>query len=113
MASSIVYRCWPTEFNTPHGKETLDSLGQYPLYATTREGLVKHLVDFLSEAVDCDEDGKSQMRKEIKQGLDILGKSYEGRHGVLTVNRIAVAVPDPMGDPGSCLNLYLEIAELH
>ena len=74
---------------------------------------MKVLLDFLSEAIDCDEDGKSQMRKEIDERLDILDKNYEGRHGALTVNRIAVAVPDPMGDPGSCLNLYLEIAELH
>ena len=112
MATSIIYRCWPTEFNTARAKDLLDVLERYPLYATTREGLVKVLVEFLSAATDCNEDDEPQMRKEIDERLDVLDKNYEGRHNSLTVNRIAVSVLDPTHFPDR-LNLYLEIAQLH
>ena len=116
----IVYRCWPAENNNARAKDMLISLDNYPLYATTREGLVKALMMFLTDG-DIYEEGdpdeelekeRTRLRKAIEKGLDSLGKSYEGRHGVLTVNRMVVSVPDLTHFPEN-LNLYMEIAELH
>jgi hypothetical protein len=120
MASSIVYRCWPAENNNARAKTMLSPLDNYPIYATTREGLVKHLMQFLTDG-DIYEEGnldeelekeRTRLRKAIEKGLDSLGKSYEGRNGVMTVNRTVVSVPDLTHFPET-LNLYMEIAELH
>lgn len=120
MASSIVYRCWPAENNNARARAMLDPLNEHPIYATTREGIVKVLMKFLTDG-DIYEEGdpdeelekiRSRLRKAIEKGLDSLGKSYEGRHGVITVNRLVVSVPDLTHFPEN-LNLYMEIAELH
>ena len=115
----IVYRCWPAE-NNARAMEMLDPLDDHPIYATTREGLVKHLMMFLTDG-DIYEEGdpdeelekeRTRLRKAIEKGLDTLGKNYESRHGVITVNRTVVSVPDLTHFPEN-LNLYMEIAELH
>ena len=121
MASSIVFRCWPAENNTARAKMILSAIEQYPIYAATREGLVKALMKFLTEDDIFEESTsddeyvekeRTRLRRAIEKGLDALGKSYEGRHGVLTVNRNVVSVPDLTHFPEN-LNLYMEIAELH
>ena len=115
----IVYRCWPAE-NNSRAMEMLDPLDDHPIYATTREGLVKHLMQFLTDG-DIYEEGdpdeelekeRTRLRKAIEKGLDTLGKSHESRYGVITVNRNVVSVPDLTHFPEN-LNLYMEIAELH
>jgi hypothetical protein len=120
MASSIVYRCWPAENNNARAKAMLSSLDNYPICAKTREGIVKVLMKFLTDGDIYEESNpdeelekeRTRLRKAIEKGLDSLGKSYEGRNGVLTVNRLVVSVPDLTHFPEN-LNLYMEIAELH